>query len=145
LAPLDEFRRQLLRAPLTGGRIVCFAEHAYLQPEGLPELAGVKIVRPGWYLGALHKRRFTPAHALAMALRRDEVTRSIDFPRSDARALRYLKGETLEVAESEIGRSNPGLPAKGYCLVCIDGYSVGWGKWQDGMLKNEYPPGWRWT
>jgi NOL1/NOP2/fmu family ribosome biogenesis protein len=35
--------------------------------------------------------------------------------------------------------------AKGYCLVCIEDHPIGWGKWHDGMLKNEYPPGWRWT
>lgn len=147
LEPLQAFARELLRSePFAAERLVCYGEHAYAPPAGLPELHGLKVVRPGWYIGALHRGRFEPAHALAMGLRMSEAKRAISLASDDARALRYLKGETLEVAEEEIVRDPGDTPAaKGYCLVCIDGFSVGWGKWHDGMLKNEYPPGWRWT
>jgi NOL1/NOP2/sun family putative RNA methylase len=33
--------------------------------------------------------------------------------------------------------------AKGYVLVLVDGYPVGWGKWDGAMLKNGLAPGWR--
>ena len=33
--------------------------------------------------------------------------------------------------------------AKGWCLVCVDGYSLGWGKLAGGILKNHYPKGLR--
>ncbi|MNI16276.1 hypothetical protein D3C73_696030 [compost metagenome] len=149
LEPLQAFGRELLRSsgvPEAAERLVLFGEHAYASPEGLPDLNGVKIVRPGWYLGSLHRGRFEPSHALAMGLRMDEATRVINLnSESDGRIIRYLKGETLEVAEEEVLRASPDIAAKGYCLICIDGYSVGWGKWNGGMLKNEYPPGWRWT
>lgn len=147
LEPLQAFEDELLRSePFAALRLVCYGEHAYASPADLPELHGLKVVRPGWYIGALHRGRFEPSHALAMGLRMREAKRALSLASSDERALRYLKGETLEVAESEIIR-DPEVTkaAKGYCLVCIDEHPVGWGKWLDGMLKNEYPPGWRWT
>ena len=147
LEPLQAFSGELLRSePFAAARLVCYGEHAYASPAGLPELHGLKVVRPGWYIGALHRGRFEPSHALAMGLRMREAKRALSLASSDERALRYLKGETLEVAESEIIR-DPEVTkaAKGYCLVCIEDHPVGWGKWHDGMLKNEYPPGWRWT
>ncbi|MDD9265646.1 RsmB/NOP family class I SAM-dependent RNA methyltransferase [Paenibacillus sp. GCM10023248] len=147
LEPLQAFEGELLRSdPFAALRLVCYGDHAYASPAGLPELHGLKVVRPGWYIGALHRGRFEPSHALAMGLRMHEAKRTLSLASSDERALRYLKGETLEVAESEIVRdSQETKAAKGYCLVCLDGHPVGWGKWLDGMLKNEYPPGWRWT
>lgn len=147
LEPLEAFSGELLRSePFALRRLVCYGEHAYASPAGLPELHGLKVVRPGWYIGALHRGRFEPSHALAMGLRLREAKRALSLASRDERALRYLKGETLEVAESEILRDpEETKAAKGYCLVCIDDHPVGWGKWLDGMLKNEYPPGWRWT
>jgi NOL1/NOP2/sun family putative RNA methylase len=147
LEPLEAFSGELLRSePFALRRLVCYGEHAYASPAGLPELHGLKVVRPGWYIGALHRGRFEPSHALAMGLRLREAKRALSLASSDERALRYLKGETLEVAESEILRDpEETKAAKGYCLVCIDDHPVGWGKWLHGMLKNEYPPGWRWT
>ena len=33
---------------------------------------------------------------------------------------------------------------KGWRLVCVDGFPLGWGKLAGGRLKNKYYPGWRW-
>ncbi|MCD1259105.1 RsmB/NOP family class I SAM-dependent RNA methyltransferase [Paenibacillus athensensis] len=149
LEPLAAFERELLRgsscAELAGGRLVCYGDHVYVSPEGLPGLHGLKVVRPGWYIGTLRRGRFEPSHALAMGLRMEEAARVLPLASADGRALRYLKGETLEVAEDEIVRDRADVTVKGYCLVGIDGFPVGWGKWQDGLFKNEYPAGWRWT
>ncbi|MGG1551375.1 RsmB/NOP family class I SAM-dependent RNA methyltransferase [Paenibacillus ferrarius] len=145
LEPLEAFAGELLRGePFAPGRLLCYGDHAYLSPLGLPELHGLKVVRPGWYIGALHRGRFEPSQALALGLRGGEAKRVLRLALDDARALRYLRGETLEIAEDEILRED-GQAAKGYCLVCLDGHPVGWGKWIDGILKNEYPPAWRWT
>lgn len=54
------------------------------------------------------------------------------------------EGETLSIPAERLSVKE-GHAYKGYTLVCIDGFSAGWGKWQDGLLKNEYPAGWRWT
>jgi NOL1/NOP2/fmu family ribosome biogenesis protein len=48
------------------------------------------------------------------------------------------------IEEQRINRKHAKIALKGHCLVCIDGFPVGWAKWQEGMLKNEYPAGWRW-
>lgn len=115
-------------------------------PEGAPELDGLRIVRPGWYAGTVRAGRFELSHSLAMGLKRNtDAVRSVSFGLGDSDAVRYLKGETLPLAEERLLRSGPDVPSKGYCLVCIDGYPLGWAKWLDGRLKNEYPPGWRWT
>lgn len=80
-----------------------------------------------------------------MGLSKEDAVRTIELEATSSAAARYLRGETLEVAESAIQRRNQDIAFKGYCLVLIDGFPVGWGKWQDGILKNEYPSGWRWT
>ncbi|WP_277713987.1 methyltransferase RsmF C-terminal domain-like protein [Paenibacillus mucilaginosus] len=69
----------------------------------------------------------------------------MNFTGGDPRAVRYLKGDTLELTPEELLRAHENVQTKGYTLVCIDGYPAGWAKWQDGLLKNEYPAGWRWT
>lgn len=52
--------------------------------------------------------------------------------------IKYLKGETLEV-EDIIKR-----PKKGWQLICVDGYPLGFAKANHTTLKNKYLAGWRW-
>ena len=74
-----------------------------------------------------------------MALGREEFSEVLDFSPEDERVNRYLKGETLDVEDL------PGAAAgKGWRLVCVDGFPLGWGKLAAGSLKNKYYPGWRW-
>ena len=49
--------------------------------------------------------------------------------------MRYLKGETIDVVEC--GKE------KGWILVCVDGYPLGFGKLDKGRIKNKYNAGWR--
>lgn len=51
--------------------------------------------------------------------------------------MRYLKGETIDVEDLIPAK------AKGWHLVCTDGFPLGWGKVTNGTLKNKYLPGWR--
>lgn len=115
------------------GNLILYGNHLYLMPEGLPNLEGLKVVRPGWYLGMLKKKRFEPSHAMAMALRPADVKRVVNFSSSSREVLSYLKGETL----FQTGE-------KGWTLVCVDGFPLGWAKQVSGLLKNYYPKGWRW-
>ncbi|MGG1879749.1 RsmB/NOP family class I SAM-dependent RNA methyltransferase [Paenibacillus cisolokensis] len=144
LGPFMEFIHERLRVDLQG-HVVVYGSQIYIS--ALPEkerLSQLKTVRPGWYAGQLKSGRFVPGHPLAVALRAEEAVRHVNLSSADGEAVRYLKGETLTVDEERI-ICHPGIETKGYVLVCIDGYSAGWGKWQAGMLKNEYPAGWRWT
>ncbi|GLX69231.1 RsmB/NOP family class I SAM-dependent RNA methyltransferase [Paenibacillus glycanilyticus] len=128
------------------GNVQCFGSRVYLQPEGLPSLDGLRVVRAGWYVGEAGKHKFEPSQALAMGLQQREAALSLDFSSADPNVIRYLKGETLfvDAGQMKAGGDLP-QPLKGYVLVCTDGYPIGWGKYSgDGMLKNELPAGWRW-
>lgn len=141
--PLYAFWREHIALPLPS-TITAFGEHLYGSPSGLPDLNGVRVIRPGWYLGNIRKQRFEPSHALAMGLSKTDFARSVSLHPDSTEAIRYLKGETLELSDDRI-ESISGAARKGYCLVCFGQFPLGWGKWADGLLKNEYPPGWRWT
>ena len=104
-------------------------------------IRGLRFLRTGLYLGDVEKKRFTPSQPLAMTLRKDTCKVSVDFSSSDQRVVRYLKGETLTLEEGDFDTEFPG---SGWCLVCVDGFSLGWGKLVNGQLRNKYYPGWRW-
>ncbi len=116
---------------------ILFGDQLYLLPEAMTEIKGLKIERPGLHLGTLKKNRFDPSHALAMALREEEAANTIHFSSDSEHIRAYLRGESISVQN---GRE---LPANGWCLVLVDGYSIGWGKVNNGVLKNHYPKGLR--
>lgn len=122
---------------LDGSRLDIHGERIYYMPEGLPDVRGIRFLRTGLLLGELKKNRFEPSQALAMCLKKEEYTHCIDLPAEDERISRYLKGETLDV--DDLVRPKE----KGWQLVCVDGYPLGWGKLSNGTLKNKYLPGWR--
>lgn len=118
-------------------RIELRGERVYYMPEGLPSLEGIRFLRTGLLLGELKKRRFEPSQALAMCLSAAAYPKTICLNPEDERTIRYLKGETLDVEELAP------VKAKGWYLVCVDKYPLGWGKVSGGVLKNKYLPGWR--
>ena len=109
----------------------------YAVPKLLPRVRGVKFVRNGLLLGEIKKDRFEPSQPFAMALTREAYAAVIDLPATDERVRRYLKGETILIDESEAVRQ------KGWQLVCVDGYPLGWGKLVGGILKNKFLSVWR--
>lgn len=136
-AELEEFLRDVdrdmepSRIDLRGGRV-------YYMPEDLPSLKGIRFLRTGLLLGELKKNRFEPSQAFAMNLKKEEYRRTLDLPAEDPWVIRYLKGETLDVEDLVSNRE------KGWYLVCVDGYPLGFGKLVNQTLKNKYLPGWRW-
>lgn len=113
---------------LQGGHLSYLPEHA-------PALGKLRRMRTGWYLGDIKKKRFEPSGFFARGLGPSECSHWIDLELSDARVIKYLKCETLEVS--------PELP-NGWYIVGVCGHSLGWGKVSGGTLKNKYPSGWRW-
>jgi NOL1/NOP2/fmu family ribosome biogenesis protein len=77
-----------------------------------------------------------------MGLKAEQAARSVCWSWQDERVSRFLRGETLFIEPEELLLQN-GASAKGYVLVCVDGFPLGWGKYVDGMLKNELAAGWR--
>ena len=109
--------------------------YALGKKDGMPE--NLQYLRTGLYLGDCKKKRFEPYQALAMVLDGNGENR-IHLNREDPRVIRYLKGETLDVSDLDLKKR------KGWQLVCVDGYPLGWGKLANGSLKNKYYAGWRW-
>ena len=131
---LTEFLKEL-KMPFDPERITIRDSKVYLMPEHALSMHGLRILRSGLLLGELKKKRFEPSQALAMALKSSDYTAVIDLPVSDVRVTKYLKGETLNVADFNV--------RDGFCLVCVDGFPLGWGKKGKSNLKNKYLPGWR--
>ena len=114
---------------LPQGKAILFGQTLYWAPEELPELKGLKVLRPGLELGEIKKDRFQPAHALALWLK-DGVQR-FRLPADSNEIKAYLHGEALPCT------------TKGWQVVCVDDYSIGWGKGDGNWLKNHYPKGLR--
>ena len=124
--PWQDFAKQL-GINLPAGKAVVFGQSLYWTPDEMPDLRGVKVVRPGLELGELKKDRFEPAHALALWLRGAACSHDLDA----GSVAGYMHGETVPSDK------------KGWCLVTVDGYSIGWGKGDGRVLKNHYPKGLR--
>ena len=132
----EEFRKDFLQhmkdSPDTlVTRYELFGEELYQLPPQAPSLSGIKIIRAGLHLGSSHKNRFEPSYALAKALSRNQARQIHDCTYEEA--VRYLKGETLSCDSAH----------KSWTLVCYQGCPLGWGKAQNGMLKNHFPKGLR--
>ncbi len=106
----------------TGTRLWWLAEEA-------PEDLRANFIRKGLELGEVKKDRFEPAHALAMWLKTCSRVHTVTAEGPQIRA--WLHGDTLP------------CPQKGWTLVQVDGYSIGWGKGDGHQLKNHYPKGLR--
>lgn len=129
-------------------------DQVYLVPEALGARKGLVFLRNGLYLGEIRKDRFEPSQSFAMALKKEEYTAVVDLDYSDVRVEKYLRGETLEVddivehnlQEAEKMSDTKSMKKrleKGWQLVCVNGYPLGWGKLVNGILKNKYHAGWR--
>ena len=114
-------------------------DKVYYMPADLPSIRGIRFLRTGLLLGELKKNRFEPSQAFAMNLKMEEYDQILNLPVSDERVIKYLKGDTLDVEDLV------SLKEKGWYLVCVDGYPLGFGKLINQMLKNKYLPGWRWN
>ena len=114
---------------LPPGKAVLFGQSLYWAPEDMPDIRGIRVMRPGLELGEVKKDRFQPAHALALWLKTAKNMWDISAESKDTAA--YMHGETIPAAVS------------GWCLVTVDGYSLGWGKGDGKVLKNHYPKGLR--
>ncbi|MFR3414397.1 MAG: RsmF rRNA methyltransferase first C-terminal domain-containing protein [Coprococcus sp.] len=135
-AELEEFFRDV-KWDLKPWRLDIHGERVYYMPENLPELKGARFLRSGLLLGELKKKRFEPSQALAMNLKMEEYVHTLNLSSDDDRLMRYLKGETIDVEDLIPAK------AKGWHLICTDGFPLGWGKVTNGTLKNKYLPGWR--
>lgn len=130
------FERETLARPLRevfpDSKYIGFGESIYLAPAMLPGLKGLRVLRPGLQLGFAKKNRFEPSHALALALSPKDFRHTRNLASADCTCTDYLNGQTFP-AEGE----------KGWYGICVDGYTLGWGKLAGNQMKNHYPKGLR--
>lgn len=127
----------LMNREFDDSRIMIKNDSVYYLPENFAPAKELRYLRTGLLLGELKNKRFEPGQALAMTLHAEEFRQTISWKKEDDRVIRYLKGETISLTPEE------GL-VKGWCLVCVDGYPLGFAKGTGMALKNKYYPGWRW-
>ena len=129
--------KTLCGQPFDWERVEIRGDKAYYLPPVAHNFRGITFLRNGLYLGDLKKNRFEPSQALAAYLKKEEYVSCLTIPKGDDRVMRYLKGETLSFSEEECQGK------KGWVLVCLDDFPLGWGKINNGTLKNKYYAGWR--
>ena len=118
-----------LKITLPDGRPVLFGQSLYWAPAEMPDISRLKVMRPGLELGIVKKGRFEPAHGLALWLK--DCANCVTFPAQGGDISAYMHGDVVS------------CDRKGWCLVRVDGYSIGWGKGDGTVLKNHYPKGLR--
>lgn len=142
-----DFVKEFLNIEEPQGTYLCFGEQLYVGPAGMPALKGLKVLRPGLHLGTLKKGRFEPSHALALALFKNQAKQYVDLAVGSLEVRQYLAGQTLILGENVVmkkGKNDEIIKdGKGWCLISVDGYSLGWGKLAGSIVKNHYPKGLR--
>ena len=114
------------------GNYITFGDQLYLLPKEAPILDKLKVLRPGLHVATIKKGRIEPAHALSHILNKEDIKNSISLEKDSLEVRQYLNGQTLNVEGN-----------KGWNLVCVNEYGLGFGKLSGGILKNHYPKGLR--
>ncbi len=125
-------------------KLIQFGRRIFLLPDEMPEIAGLKVLRPGLCLGEPLKGRFMPSHSLALYLKPWDVRKAVKLKlygnNEEKDGSSYMDGSLYSYIE---GASIPYTGEKGYCLICADDYSLSWGKAGGGRINNLYPKGLR--
>ena len=128
VALVREFWQEHMREDLAYDRVVLRDRQVFLLPAEAPEMTGLRLLRPGWWLGSLSPNRFEPSHALALAMRGEQASRTISLEAENPLVSAYLRGEVLDI---------PG--DAGWVTIAVGKYPLGWGKQIRGKVKNHYP------
>lgn len=115
-------------------RLYIIKNSVYYMPEGCESVydKSVRFLRTGLQIGEIDKNiHFKPSQALALSLDADNYPNSLRLARDDVRLEKYLRGETIFVTEDEMS-----CLQKGYVLICVDSYGLGFAKLANNMLKN---------
>lgn len=100
----------------------------------------VHYSRTGVLVGNLKNgKNFTAHNSMALYLSEGDFDNVLSFDANDENVIKYLKGETL-IYEPSLGKIN-----KGYVLMCVDNFPLGFAKFDGNKFKNLYTPGWRYN
>lgn len=125
----DAFFEENFETPPPGS-VTTIGDRVYITTKF--DLPACPVIRNGIFAGTMRGNRFVPAHGLyatPACLPRQRLDLAAEEPRTAA----FLHGEEIACDTS----------LKGYCGVWLDGVPLGFGKANQGRLKNHYPKGLR--
>lgn len=135
---LDETISEDMAAWIKNSRLVMFGEQLYRLPDMEVDIKGLKVQRAGLHIGEFKKQRFEPSHSLALALKLSEAKNVVKLTWDDPQTTGFFNGQSVMLSDEQTAECK-----KGWALVCVDGYTAGWGKVNGTQVKNHYPKGLR--
>jgi NOL1/NOP2/sun family putative RNA methylase len=126
-----EFQKEFLNISIEG-EFKIIDKRLYLLPYIPFDTSKLRIARSGWFLGEMKGEKFIPSQAFAMGIKMEDFKNTINLDSNSIEVVKYLKGETLTIEGK-----------KGYNIVCVDGYPLGFGIIEKNKLKNKYSSSWR--
>ena len=135
---LDETISEDMAAWIKNSRLVMFGEQLYRLPDMEVDIKGLKVQRAGLHIGELKKQRFEPSHSLALALKLNDAKNVVKLTCDNPQTIGFFNGQSVMLSDEKAAECK-----KGWALVCVDGYTAGWGKVNGTQVKNHYPKGLR--
>lgn len=135
---LDETISEDMAAWIKNSRLVMFGEQLYRLPDMEVDIKGLKVQRAGLHIGEFKKQRFEPSHSLALALKISEAKNVVKLTCDNPQTIGFFNGQSVMLSDEQAAECK-----KGWALVCVDGYTAGWGKVNGTQVKNHYPKGLR--
>lgn len=135
---LDETISEDMAAWIKNSRLVMFGEQLYRLPDMEVDIKGLKVQRAGLHIGEFKKQRFEPSHSLALALKLNDAKNVVKLTCDDPQTIGFFNGQSVMLSDEQTAECK-----KGWALVCVDGYTAGWGKVNGTQVKNHYPKGLR--
>ena len=135
---LDETISEDVAAWIKNSRLVMFGEQLYRLPDMEVDIKGLKVQRAGLHIGEFKKQRFEPSHSLALALKLNDAKNLVKLTCDNPQTIGFFNGQSVVLSDEQTAEYK-----KGWALVCVDGYTAGWGKVNGTQVKNHYPKGLR--
>lgn len=135
---LDETISEDMAAWIKNSRLVMFGEQLYRLPDMEVDIKGLKVQRAGLHIGEFKKQRFEPSHSLALALKLNDAKNVVKLTCDNPQTIGFFNGQSVILSDEQAVECK-----KGWALVCVDGYTAGWGKVNGTQVKNHYPKGLR--
>ena len=135
---LDETISDDMAALIKNSRLVMFGEQLYRLPDMEVDIKGLKVQRAGLHIGEFKKQRFEPSHSLALALKLNDTKNVVKLTCDNPQTIGFFNGQSVMLSDEQAAECK-----KGWALVCVDGYTAGWGKVNGTQVKNHYPKGLR--
>lgn len=135
---LDETVSEDMAAWIKNSRLVMFGEQLYRLPDMEVDIKGLKVQRAGLHIGEFKKQRFEPSHSLALALKLNDAKNVVKLTCDNSQTIGFFNGQSVMLSDEQAAECK-----KGWALVCVDGYTAGWGKVNGTQVKNHYPKGLR--